>query len=263
MSLPWLLQTENGDPRPGLGVVQASPDKMALSLPAQVSKQEFEERTQKARMLLKRQYVIQKWRVSTVPGERSQDSAQRGVQQVEDRGAGLWLRRWRLGGELAGFLAGVHDALDDRPVGEDSDYPEHGRHAVKQGSDNNQHHTFGPFKEADFAGGDKVLGARACVTDHHGPDHGGRNQRDVEEAVDPPIKNQQANQQAQVGVTVQNRIVKSPERSDAVGDAGYSPVGHIEEPGQDDVQSRPAKVTVGKQVGGEKVDGESDEGEDI
>src|SRR5581483_3834141 len=54
MSLPWLLQTENGDPRPGLGVVQASPDKMALSLPAQVSKQEFEERTQKARMLSKR-----------------------------------------------------------------------------------------------------------------------------------------------------------------------------------------------------------------
>ena len=52
MSLPWLLQTENGDPRPGLGVVQASPDKMALSLPAQVSKQEFEERTQKARMYL-------------------------------------------------------------------------------------------------------------------------------------------------------------------------------------------------------------------
>ena len=62
---------------------------------------------------------------------------------------------WWLAGEPMGFSPGVDAAVQNGPIREHGDNPQHGFHAVSQGADNQQHHALRPLQEPDLAGGDE------------------------------------------------------------------------------------------------------------
>ena len=86
---------------------------------------------------------------------------------------------------------------------------------------------------------------------------------DIGIAADAPVINQQSDQQAEVRVSVHDRIVKSAEGGYALGEARDAAIGHVKNTCQDDRGSCPAKIPVGEQVRRQAVDGKSDEGEEI
>ena len=143
------------------------------------------------------------------------------------------------GGEATCLLIGIADAVDDGDGGKHSENPEDGRHhspAVEEGAENDEHHALRTLHEANLAGADESFGAGAGVADHQRCDHDEGGQNDVEEAVAAGIEDQQAEEQGDVGVAVDDGVEEGAEDGDLLGLAGHAAVHHVEDAGADDDQ---------------------------
>src|ERR1019366_6626592 len=116
-----------------------------------------------------------------------------------------------------GLLEGVDHAVDHGDVGEHRDHPQHRRHAIEQGADDDQHDALRTLQEANFALGNGVLRASPRIADHHRPHHDDGGEHDVEEAIDAGVVDQQADVQRQVRVTVQHGIEEAAEARHLAG----------------------------------------------
>ena len=163
--------------------------------------------------------------------------------------------------------------MDDRDGREDGENPEGGGHripALKEGAEDDEDDALGAFHEADLAGADESFGAGAGVADHERGGHDEGYEEDVEEAIAAGVEDEQAEEEGDVGVAVEDRVEEGAEDGDLVGLAGDAAVNHVEEAGTDDDEAgveEHADVVVGACVAEEEgcndVDDEADEGEGV
>ena len=91
------------------------------------------------------------------------------------------------------------------------DHPQHGRHAVRERADHEQHDALGPLHEADLALLDQRLGARARVARHDREDQRQRRDHHVVAAAELRVQEDQPGQQREIGKAIERRV---PERAE-------------------------------------------------
>ena len=80
--------------------------------------------------------------------------------------------------------------------------------------------------------GDERFGAGFCVTDHHGAGHRCTREHGVTEAIDLDVIDEQAEEENQVGVAVEDGIEKRAEERDAALTASDGAIEKIAESGE-------------------------------
>ncbi len=158
---------------------------------------------------------------------------------------------------------GVNDAMKHREIGKNHNNPQHGRDPVKESSDNQEHDSLGPLEEPDFAGGDDIFGPGPRVARHNRADHRHRHKDNIPEAVAATVIDQQASEQKEIGIPVQDRIKKAAERRHAVAQSRYRAVRQIENSSDNDRQARPPEISKGEKVRPNQVDQQSDAGQNV
>lgn len=177
------------------------------------------------------------------------------------------------GGDVAGLLEGVADAVNDGDGGEGGEDPEYGGHGVpahEEGAEDDEDDAFGALHESDLAFSDQGLGPGAGVADHEGGDHDEGGESDEEEAVSAGVKDEQSEEEDDVGVAVDDGVKEGTEDGDLLGLSCDASIDHVEDAGADDDDSgieEHADVVVGigeaEEYGCADVDDESDEGEGV
>ena len=163
--------------------------------------------------------------------------------------------------------------MDYGDGGHDGEDPEGGGHGVpafEEGAEDDEDDALGALHEAYFAGADEGFGAGSGVADHERGGHDEGGQEDVEEAVAAGVEDDQAKEEGDVGVAVEDGVEEGAKDGDLVGEAGDAAVDHVKEAGSDDDEAsveEHADVVVGARVaeeeGGDDVDDEADEGEGV
>src|SRR5271170_4039496 len=184
--------------------------------------------------------------------------------------AGLFAANGR---DVLRHLVGVADAVNDGDGGEDGENPQHRGHdspAVEERAQDDEDDALGTLHEAHLALADQGLGAGAGVADHERSDHDEGREEDVKEAIAARVKNEESEEEDNVGVAVDDGIEEGSEDGDFIGLAGDAAVDHVKDAGGDDDQGGIQEETnivafIGeaKEDGGAGVDDESDEGEDV
>ena len=153
--------------------------------------------------------------------------------------------------------------MDDGEVAHNGEHPQHGGHAIEQRSDDHQHDPFGPLGKANFALRNAVFSAGPGIADHHRTGHHDGGEDDVEEAVDGGVVIEQAHQQAEIGIAIEDRIEEAAETGNLIGFAGDTAVDHVENSGAKDDQAGLKELPLRQKHGGDDVDQQADKGEYI
>jgi hypothetical protein len=163
--------------------------------------------------------------------------------------------------------------MDDGDGGHDRENPEgggHGSPASEESAEDDQDDALGALHEAYFAGADEGFGAGAGVADHERGGHDEGNQEDVEQALTAGVEDEQAEEESDVGVAVEDGIEEGAKDGDLVGEAGDAPIDHVKEARTEDDEGgveEHANVGVGARVaeeeGGDHIDDEAEEGEGV
>jgi hypothetical protein len=161
------------------------------------------------------------------------------------------------------LLPGEIDAVDHRDIREYGNHPQDRRHAVKERAYQQEHDALGTLEETHLAFGDGVFGARAGIAHHHGAGHHNRGQDHVEIAVNRSVVDQQAHEENQVGITVDDGIEEPAEAGHAAGRAGNWAVGQIKNRRSQHDQAGREKLSAAEKDGRNAVDHEPGERQDI
>ena len=109
---------------------------------------------------------------------------------------------------------------------------------VEQRAKDDENDALGALHKADFALANEGFGAGAGVADHHRRCHAEGGEHDVEEAVAARVIDEQAKEQSDVGVAVEDGIEEGAEDGNLVGLASDAAVDHVEQTGADDDEAR-------------------------
>jgi len=163
--------------------------------------------------------------------------------------------------------------VDNGDGGHHGENPEgggHGSPAVEEGAEDDEDDALGALHEANLAGADEGFGAGAGVADHEGCGHDEGGEEDVEVAVGAGVVDDEAEEDGDVGVAVEDGVEEGAEDGDLVGLAGDATIDHVEEAGADDDEAgveEHADVVAGARVaeeeGRDDVDEKADEGEGV
>jgi hypothetical protein len=177
------------------------------------------------------------------------------------------------GGEATCLLICIADAVDDCSGGKNGQNPEDGRHgspAVEESAKNDEHNALRALHKADLAGTDESFCAGAGVADHQGCDHDEGREKNVEQAVGAGIVDQQAEEQSNVGIAIDDGVKECAEDGDLLGLAGDAAIHHVEDSRTYNDQAgvgEHADIIMGpgipEQEGGAGVDDQAHEGEDV
>ena len=133
-----------------------------------------------------------------------------------------------------------------------------------------EHDPLWPLHEAHLAGADQCFGAGASVADHQRGDHDEGGEHHVEETVAARVEDQQAKEEDNIGVAVDDRVKERAEDGDLIGLPGNATVHHVEDACADDDQARVEEVAdvvvavrKAEEDGRDDVNDQADEGEDI
>jgi len=153
----------------------------------------------------------------------------------------------------ASFLPGEIDAVDNGERGNDSNDPQDWAHAIEEPSDDEQDETLGPLHEADFAEGNKGLGAGAGIADHDGAGGGDSGKHDVGSATAHGIVDQEAHVKGHIRIAVERGIVKGAEGGNAVLAAGDLAIQNVQEAGEENDQRASEEASDGKESGSGEI----------
>src|SRR6185437_9435534 len=145
------------------------------------------------------------------------------------------------GGEATCLLICIADTVNHGNGGKNGQHPQDRRHsspAVEKGAKDDEDNALRALHEAYLAGADERFCAGAGVADHQGRDHDESHEKDIEQAVGASIVDQQAEEQSNVRIAVDDRVKKSAEDGDLLGLAGDAAIHHIEDARADDDQGR-------------------------
>src|SRR5581483_9451193 len=165
--------------------------------------------------------------------------------------------------EFPRLLPSVDHAVNDGQVGQYSNDPKHRRHAVEQRAENDEYDPLRTLQKAHLAAGDRVLGSRPRVADHHRAGHYDRRENNVEEPVDTGVIHKQTHEKGEIGIPVENRVEEAAEPGHAIAFPGDRTIDQVEEPGADHHQPGGHESAARKLPGGGDVGDKAQKSKEI
>ena len=138
------------------------------------------------------------------------------------------------------------DPLERSQVRQDREDPEGGFEEVEERADDETYHTLRALHHPHGTPDADRLGARLRVAHHHGADQARHRDGRPARVRHPREEHDDAEQDQQVRVAVDDRVEKSPERGHLAGDAGERAVEEVAEPGADQEEPRRARAARGE-----------------
>jgi len=130
--------------------------------------------------------------------------------------------------ELTRRMPGVRNSVGYGNVRKHGNHPKNGRHAIRQRTDDNQHHSLRPLEEPYLATRDRILGACSGVARQHRPRHHNSRQHNIEEPINTRVVDEQPHQQDEVGVAVEHGIKEPTEARDLIALARHRTINQVE-----------------------------------